>query len=283
MVTFRARRADITIGRQAIAWGSARSVNPTDVLAPFSFETLDTEDRIGIDAARVRIPLGSLSEIDAGYVFGEDLKFSNSAFYGRTAFNVHSTDFSLLFMGFRENLLAGFDMAGSIGGAGLWFEAAYVFVDALSDYGTGRNDNYFRASSGLDYSFNSKSYSFLEYHFNGAGMSSASGYLNNFSKPAYTEGAVYLMGRHYLNPGFTYQVTPLITLTAQSLINITDPSFFVTPQAEYNIASNIYISAGAFIGIGSRWIESQEHLPIALRSEFGSYPNIYFGSFRYYF
>ena len=116
MVTFHTKQADIVIGRQAIAWGSARSVNPTDVLAPFTFETLDTEDRIGIDAARVRIPLGSLSEIDAGYVFGKDFRFNNSAFYGRTGFNAYNTDFSLLFMGFRENLLAGFDMAGAIGG-----------------------------------------------------------------------------------------------------------------------------------------------------------------------
>jgi len=281
--TFRTKFADITIGRQAIAWGSARSVNPTDVLAPFTFETLDTEDRIGIDAARIRIPLGSLSEIDAGYVFGKDGKFSNSAFYGRTSFNLCNTDFSLLFMGFRENLLAGFDMAGAIGGAGLWFETAYVFVDALDDYAAGRKNNYMRASIGLDYSLNADNYSFLEYHFNGAGAATAGDYLRGFSKPAYMEGAVYLMGRHYLNPGFTYQITPLISLTTQSLINITDPSFFITPQAEYNIASDVYLGAGAFIGIGSGPVEEQGDQPIGLQSEFGSYPNIYFCSLRYYF
>ncbi len=63
---------DLYIGRQAIAWGSARVINPTDVLVPYKFEELDTEERIGVDALRVRIPLGSLSEFDAGAVFGED-------------------------------------------------------------------------------------------------------------------------------------------------------------------------------------------------------------------
>ena len=64
--------ADISIGRQAIAWGSARVFNPTDAIAPFTFNELDTEDRIGVDAIRVRIPIGMLGELDTGYVFGED-------------------------------------------------------------------------------------------------------------------------------------------------------------------------------------------------------------------
>lgn len=283
MVTIHTKPADIIIGRQPIAWGSARGVNPTDVLAPFTFETLDTEDRIGIDAVRTRIPLGTLSEIDAGYIFGKDFKFENSAFFGRAAFNVHNTDVSLLIMDFRENLLAGVDLAGAIGGAGFWLETAYVFADAFGGRDKGREEDYFRASTGMDYSFGSKSYAFLEYHFNSAGAALPRDYLSSFLKPAYTEGSVYLMGRHYVIPGFTYQLSPLITIAGLSLINVTDPSFYVTPQLEYNIASNIYVSAGSYIGIGSRPAAAEGKNPIVLRSEFGGYPNIYYASFRYYF
>jgi hypothetical protein len=186
-------------------------------------------------------------------------------------------------MDFRENLLAGIDLAGAIGGAGFWIESAYVFTDALSGRDTGRNGNYFRSSTGIDYSFGSKSYAFLEYHFNGAGAALPRDYPGRFLTPAYTEGSVYLMGRHYVIPGFTYQLTPLIVLTGQSLINVADPSFFVTPQVEYNVASNIYVGGGSFIGIGRRPVAAQGESPLVLRSEFGGYPNIYFGSFRYYF
>ena len=273
----------IIIGRQPIAWGSARGVNPTDVLAPFTFETLDTEDRIGIDAVRTRIPMGALSEIDAGYVFGKDFRFENSAFYGRAAFNVRNTDVSLLVMDFRENLLAGFDLAGAIGGAGYWIETAYVFADAFSGRNTGQKDDYFRSSTGIDYSFGSKSYAFLEYHFNGAGAALPRDYLNNFLKPAYTEGSVYLMGRHYLIPGYTYQLSPLISISGLSLINVADPSLFISPRVEYNIASDVYVSGGAFVGIGKGPAAAQGESPLVLRSEFGGYPNIYFASFRYYF
>jgi hypothetical protein len=281
-ITFHAQPADITVGRQPIAWGSARAVNPTDVLAPFAFDALDTEDRIGIDAVRIRIPLGTLSEIDTGYVFGRDLKFRNSAFYGRTRFNLHNADISLLLMGFRKNLLSGFDLASSIRGAGFWLETAYVFVNAFNDEAGGTN-NYFRASTGWDYSFSKKTYAFIEYHFNGAGTSVPQDYFKGFAKPAYTKGSVYLMGRHYIIPGIRYQVTPLITLSGQSLINVADPSVYLTPQVEYNIANNVYLGAGTFVGIGKKPLASSDEGSPLLRSEFGSYSSFYFGSIRYYF
>ena len=78
-IAYGADFADITIGRQAIAWGSARVVNSTDVIAPYAYSQLDTEDRIGVDAIRIQIPIGILGEFDAGYVFGENFAFEKSA------------------------------------------------------------------------------------------------------------------------------------------------------------------------------------------------------------
>ncbi|MCP5053868.1 MAG: hypothetical protein GY940_42265, partial [bacterium] len=127
-VTFKTKVADIFIGRQAIAWGSARFVNPTDVVAPFTFNELDVEERRGVDAVRVRVPLGMMDELDMGYVFGRDFEFGESAFFLRGKFYLMKTDVSLLLLGFRENLLMGFDVSRSIGGAGFWVEAAYVLA-----------------------------------------------------------------------------------------------------------------------------------------------------------
>jgi len=275
--------ADITIGRQAIAWGSARVLNPTDVLAPFTFETLDTEDRIGIDAVRARIPIGTLSEIDLGYVLGRKARFAESAFFARTTFNTFRTDISLLFMGFRENVLLGFDLARPVGGAGCWLETAYVFSGVFDEENGAVNENYFRATAGVDYSITAKTYGFLEYHFNGAGASTPGDYPSRFEDTAYTKGSVYLLGRHYLIPGVSYQLHPLVTLTMESLINVTDPSLFLSPSVEYNFAGNVYLSAGTFIGIGSGSVAGIPPYPVALQSEFGAYPNIYFASLRYYF
>lgn len=289
LITLSTGFADLSMGRQAIAWGSARMLNPTDIIAPFTFEELDTEERIGVDAIRVQIPVGAMGEFDTGYIFGKDFEFGKSAFFIRSRLNAVETDISILLMGFRENLLTGFDIARAIGGAGFWFEGAYVFTGAFDDDKT-KADNYLRASIGLDYSFSGKTYGAIEYHLSQAGAKKPEDYLTHLTQPAYTDGAVYLMGRHYLVPGLTYQLTPLITFSGQLLFNLSDPSIFLSPQIEYNIAQDIYVSVGAFIGIGKRPIRfphqngGEDDAPIQqFRSEFGGYPNIYFSSFRIYF
>ncbi|MBN1153697.1 hypothetical protein JXB12_02110, partial [candidate division KSB1 bacterium] len=278
--------ADIYIGRQAIAWGSARTINPTDIVAPFTFEELDTEERIGVDALRVRIPMGFMGEIDLGYVAGNDFEMDQSAMFARSKFYIVKTDVSLLLLRFREHLLAGFDLTRAIGGAGFWLESAYVMSEAFADTDFNNSDNYFRATVGMDYNFSGKTYGYLEYHFNGAGESRPEHYLDIYNKPAVAQGSVYLMGRHYLIPGLTYQISPLVTLTGQTLLNIEDRSMFLTPQVEYNIAENIYISGGIMLSIGEKpaYAIRTGFLPgLSLNSEFGSYPDMYFGAFRVYF
>lgn len=272
-VAVRLSFADVIVGRQAVAWGSARVINPTDVIAPFTYSELDTEDRTGVDAVRVRVPIGALGEFDAGYVFGRDFAADRSAFFTRGQFNVAETDMSPLLIRFREQLLVGIDVARGVGSVGTWIEGARVFAmeqdDAISDY--------FRVSTGMDYSFGCETYGFIEYHFNGAGVRDPEDYLVNLDRSTYRDAAVYLMGTHYFALGTTHQLTPLIALGGQFLANVTDPSFFFSPAIEYNIAQDFYLSAGAFIGIGHR--PKNEHF----QSEFGGYSNILFFSFRIYY
>ena len=271
--------ADISIGRDAIAWGSARIVNPTDVVAPFTYDQLDTVDRIGVDAIRVRIPIGAMGECDTGYIFGKGFDFEKSAFFLRSQLNTLETDVSILLMRFQKHLLAGLDIARGIGGAGFWLETAFVFVEPIDQDADARS-NYLRVSTGFDYSFGEKTYGFIEYHFNGAGAKTPENYLANLDQPAYTQGGVYLMGTHYLAPGLTHQATPLISFGGQMLFNLFDSSVWIGPQLEYNIAEDIYLSAGGLINVGERLEDSET---LEFRSEFGSYPNVVFTSFRVYY
>ena len=156
-VQFSTDFADIFIGRDAIAWGSARIINPTDIVAPYTYDQLDTEDRIGVDAVRVRIPVGVLGEVDTGYIFGTDFNFDKSAIFLRTQLNAVETDFSFLLLEFQRNRLVGLDVARGIGGAGFWFETAYVFTEPFDDK-PDASDNYLRTSVGLDYSFGGETY-----------------------------------------------------------------------------------------------------------------------------
>ena len=278
-VQFSTDFADFSIGRDAIAWGSARIINPTDVIAPYTYDQLDTEDRVGVDAVRVRIPVGVMGEVDTGYIFGNNFDFDKSAVFLRTQLNAAETDFSILLLEFQRDLLIGFDVARGIGGAGFWLETAYVFVEPFDDE-PDASDNYLRTSVGLDYSFGGETYAFIEYHFNSAGATKPENYLTNLAQSAYTRGGVYLLGRHYLAPGFTRQLTPLVSFSGQMLFNLSDPSTWVAPQVAYNIAEDIHLSVGGFVSIGKRPKNGEFS---EFQSEFGSYPNLFFSSFRVYF
>ena len=75
----------------------------------------------------------------------------------------------------------------------------------------------------------------------------------------------------------------------EAVMNLNDGSVYISPGLEYNLAENIYISAGAFLGFG----KSIEKRTINFQgtsitgpfpeSEFGSYPHNYYSSFRIYF
>ena len=278
-VQFSTDFADFSIGRDAIAWGSARIINPTDIIAPYTYDQLDTEDRVGVDAARVRIPVGVMGEVDTGYIFGNNFDFDKSAAFLRTQLNAAETDFSILLLEFQRDLLIGLDVARGIGGAGFWLETAYVLTAPFDDEPDASED-YLRTSVGLDYSFGGETYAFIEYHFNGTGAKRPQNYLTNLEQSAYTRGGVYLLGRHYLAPGFTHQLTPLISFSGQMLFNLSDPSTWVAPQVAYNVAEDIHLSVGGFVSIGKRPKNGEAS---EFQSEFGSYPNLFFSSFRVYF
>jgi hypothetical protein len=276
---------DLTIGRQPVAWGSGRVTNPTDVIAPFSFHELDKEDRTGVDAVRFRVSLSALSELDMGYVFGKNFRIDRSAFFLRTKVHVWKTDLAVVLLGFRDDVLLGLDLARSVGRASVWLESAYVFPGALNhDFPTARN--YGRITAGIQRSLGPGLEGFLEYHFNSAGAAQPADYAGLSIHPAYARGTVYLLGRHYLSAGMTCQVIPLIPFSGLVVWNVGDGSLSLSPQAEYNVAENIYLAAGAYLGIGRRPGARPLTGPGGLsdlRSEFGGYPDLVFLSFRFYF
>lgn len=279
--------ADLYIGRQAIAWGSAHVVNPTDVIAPYSFNELDTEERRGVDAIRLRIPLGIMDELDLGFVAGHEFAWEQSAFYARTKFNLWSTDLSLLVLGFRQNLLMGFDVTCAIGGAGVWLEAACIIPEILKPEQEREDESAcVGISLGADYSFSGELYGFIEYYFNSAGSLQPEHYIENLNSQVFRDGAVYFMGQHYIHLGFTYQIHPLIPLTGLIMWNVTDLSLMILLSVEYNIAENIYLTAGAYVGLGAhpeRIVIGPGVFEQRLYSEFGAYPDMFFSSFRIYF
>jgi hypothetical protein len=271
--------AQLVLGRQVIAWGSARVVNPTDVIAPFTFHELDAEDRRGVDAVRLRLPAGERREVDLGWVSGPQAAGGLNAWFVRGSANLWQSDCSLLLLSFRRHALLGIDVSRSLGGAAVWLEAA--FVRPHEEPGAAAA-GYFRASGGIEYFFSDRLSGFCEYHFSSAGTGDPARYPELLSRPAYRDGAVYLMGRHYLCLGGVVQIHPLIPLTVLAIGNLEDRSLELAPSLECSLSQSLYLEVGAYVGLGRGTRAAADGTPL-YRSEFGSYPDVVFASLRAYF
>ncbi len=272
---------DLYIGRQPIAFGMAKAVNPTDVLAPYDFAALDTEERMGVDALRVKVPLGLLGEFDGGIVAGRHFKVAESAAFLRTKIYQSGTDITLIAQAFKNNLLLGANIVRDIKGAGVWTEFAHTYAQYFS--GHLKEEDFFRLSVGADYNFQifNGVLGFIEYHYNGAGVSDENKYILQATKTAYTDVGVYLLSKQYLIPGFSTSLTPLISANLSAIYNLNDCSAYFTPRLEYNIKTNMYLGLGANIPIGRKAVYAGSL--IVPRSEFGLYSDYYYSSIRLYF
>jgi hypothetical protein len=269
-LTYSTENVDFFAGRQAVSFGSGRFINPTDVLVPYPLTQIDKEEREGVDALRLKLPISEMGEFDAGVVFGDEAKNENNAYYVNGKYPIWGWDSSLMLMQFRENFLYGIDLQGEILGAGIWFEGSHVKSEHSNDYE--------RFSIGADFNFPFDLYTFIEYHYNGAGTDQNEDYFLNALTQPYQDGGVYLLGQDYLTLGLTYSITPLIGFSQNLIVNLNDSSFLFSPKIEYNVLENHYIDFGIFLGVGDK---SQSYLD--LKSEFGTYSDSAYLGYRVYF
>lgn len=272
-IQLRLEPGDLTIGRQAIAFGSARIINPTDVFLPFEVQTLNQEYRIGIDAIRFQQPLGELGELDMGIVLGNDADAENSAVFIQALNNISGMDLQATIMRFSDQNLAGFGIQSALGDFGFWFEAAHVW----------NGDEYTRASTGLDYAFSENLFGMVEYHYNGAGSRSPEQYIDLFDDFAYRNGGVFLLGQNYIIPALTWTVTPLFGVTLLAIMNLDDSSAFVNLSGEYNLSDNLYSDFGVYTFTGDHLQYTSLPPNILLGSEYGIIPDLFYVSLFYYF
>ena len=265
-------QGDLTIGRQAISFGSARIINPTDIFLPFDVRTFNTEYRTGVDAVRFQKPMGELGEIDVGIVLGEDADADNSAAFLQLRGNYNGKDLQFAVIEYAKQTLVGFGIQTAIGNFGFWFEAANVDGD----------ESYIRVSTGMDYAFTEHIFGQLEYHYNGAGSDDSEDYLAQLSSLPYQKGGIFLLGEDYLMPSVSMQLSSLLTVSAQAIINLSDDSAFASVTAQYNIAENFYMDFGYYHFSGDDLSITPVGAP-EFQSEYGPNPDTLYTSIRYYF
>ncbi len=265
---------DVTVGRQAIGWGVGLIWAPLDLLAGFSPVQIDREYRLGVDAIRTIIPLGSFTEVEAIYAF-YDTSFDQqvAALRWRTTFPEIGTDVGLIAGKYFEDVVVGALIAGELGGAGV-----HSSINFTHNYGDdiGPTD-FVRLVAGVDYRFPHDVVGLVEYYFNGWGASQPSQYLSRLPAERLQRGELFNVGRHYLGFSVDWEAHPLVHLLGRGQTNLTDPSAQIGPAVIISISDESQLEAGAFLAIGPT-IDGVE-----LESEFGPQSHFFYLAAKVYF
>jgi len=234
--------ADVTAGRQRVAWGTGYVFNPTDIFNPFAltFAVAD-EDRPGIDAVRANFPLGPLSRFEAILLTDNEfssLNKSKKGFKGKTNIGMYDLSLSYVALG-DEGFQFGFDTAGELLGLGVRAEAAIINENADEDYSS-------KAILGWNYTFENGIGIDMEYFYNGEGQRDKSKY----DWSGLFAGKIYQLGTDYLFFGLNKLLDEITTVSLSFLWNMNDSGFIVYPAFSRNIFENVDLNLEALIAGG---------------------------------
>ena len=267
--------ADLTVGRQAVSWGTSSLFPVADLWAAFSPFELDTEEKPGIDAVRALAYPYPGVEVDAIVADRGDDGVSAGA---RVTASLASWE-----------LWAGggklWNEAMAMAGVTYVFDVTNLRAEAVLARDTDADELLDpRFTVGIDRLGTRLTVS-AEYHFNGLGAGEAAFYGARLLSPAFARGETYYLGRHYLGAvaAWSPDIENRLNLTISAIGNLTDGSLTVTPVATYDFGQNARVSVGALVSSGDTPLaEAASPLP-RLRSEFGSYGDLAFLRVSVYF
>ncbi len=256
-------KVDLRVGRQALQWGSAMMINPTD---PFP-QVLFVEPwrfRAGVNAVRANIPFGTKSnQVQAVAAIDDTLTYGRAAVRGTV--DVGGTDVSLMgaYRGDARSAIAGLDVKGTLG-VGYWFEGA-MHVDDLGADGTPTAWEEFAV--GFDYSFPVGETLLVgaQYYRNGAGAADVDDYAlvartsTGIAAPDCADPGVeqalsggktdafapFFVGKDYALAQVSFKATQDLSFSAVGLQNLRDGTGMAVPVVSVMPLANLEIGGTA--------------------------------------
>ncbi len=250
-----AEALELSVGRQAISWGTTQILTPADPFPAFSPTDPFQVFRAGVDAARLRIYPSPLSEIDV--VFRPS----------RTAAGEEVTALARGFATWKNWGLSAWGGAlygdatgavGATGGIGPW---AVHFEAVVRDYhGTvvGRGAiGTFRLFQVAERDLTIAA----EYQRDGRGADGPDELLTVLQSREFRRGEYQVLGRDEAAMTAAYQIHPLWSVTGTAIWNLNDRSALVFPGFSWSVSNEASLAGGVFAGIGAGDFMPGQSLP----------------------
>jgi hypothetical protein len=268
--------ADVTLGRQAITWGTALVFPVADLWAAFAPFEQDTDEKPGIDAVRALFYPGTGIEVDAVVAYrgsADDLSGGVRATVSGAAVDVWAGGGR-----FWRQLMA---MGGvtRMGERSRWRAEAVLPWD--QEKGSFQRP---RITVGADWLGGVRLLS-AEYHYNGIGARDPGRYTAVATDDRVMRGESYFLGRHYL--GLAGSWSPdrenRLTLALNALANLGDRSAALAPHIGYDVGQAARVSIGGLASLGEAPHFDFSPPFLHPRSEFALYGNALFAILSIYF
>ena len=229
-----AGQAQVTAGRQRIAWGTNLAWNPIDLFNPYSPLDFDNEERPGTDGLRFQYYTGPSSKVEVAVAPAEDFEKSVAA----ALVKINRWRYDLHFLAGRrgKGTVVGAAWAGQIRGGGFRGEALYRYPDEDSHI----LDPYLVVGISGDYTFPNSFYLIGEVLYNERGMTEPAGGLHLIQ--AFAEGEL-TPARTSLFGQVAYAITPLIRGGISSILNPHDRSWYIGPSIDWSVATDLDLTA----------------------------------------
>ena len=264
---------EITAGRQAVSWGTALFLTPSDPFTPFNPVDPFRQFRAGVDAARVRFYPSALSEVDVVFRQTRSPAGEESTALARGLTTAGNWELS----GWGGTLYG--DPAGAFGTAGSlgsWAVRGEAVLRRLEDLLV------FRGTIGLDRQLQVRGRDLtllVEYQRDGLGAARPDEYRDLLESDTFLRGEHQVLGRDEAVVQASYQLHPLWNVSGLWLWNLNDRSAILGPSVAYSAGDNAAIAAGAFVGFGDDAATDDSPLP----SEYGLAGLTGFISFSWFF
>lgn len=255
---FSFEKANLSLGRQRIAWGTSLVWNITDLFNPLSILDFDYEERPASDAIRLQVFPSITSKIDFALKFGKTGKDFTTAiqFYS----NRWEYDFYFLIGYHRSRPVIGTSWSGDISDAGFRGE---ILLSAPPEKIKLQSQNSFLKEKriqlsfvlSVDYTFSNSLYIHSEVMFNNIGKKDSIGL---FSKDAFEIGMLSA-AKYNLFYQIGYNLSPLTRFDFIILHNPFDNSFVLFPIFNYSVSENLDLSLISLLFEGQNFDEFGSH------------------------
>lgn len=257
-LAYESEKATLEVGRQQIPWGIGHFFTPTDLLNPFNPTQLELDEREGVDA--VNLSLKKIAGLNPQFVYtppGRQLH--PQRYLARVSRDLYGYEVGLFGGRVKRDHAVGFDIAGNLRDSAVRGEFLYREAELEKDF--------IKFTVNADYNFPHNVHALLEYYFNGQGRREPLDY----QRDRQVRGDIQQLAKNYLALLLGYDLTPLLRIENRTIFNLDDVSLFIRPELQYEIISNLLLTAGAQLFGGDK------------EDELGQPKNIYFGEIKYSF